>query len=210
MSARFITLEGVEGAGKSTQIPALRNWLSNSGIDVVVTREPGGTEVGEGVRSLLLAQHESGMHPDTELLLMFAARAEHIRRVILPALDEGRWVLSDRFTDASYAYQGGGRGIEPDRIEILETWVQDNLRPDLVLVLDLPVGVGLRRAAGRGAPDRFEDERREFFDRVRAAYRQRAALDPTRYRIVDANCGIETVQLALQKAVAERFRLSHD
>jgi len=205
MIGRFIALEGVEGSGKSTQLPALASWLSGEGLEVVQTREPGGTGIGEGIRSLLLGHRQFGMHPDTELLLMFAARAEHCRRVIEPALGAGQWVLSDRFTDATFAYQGGGRGIDPVRIEALEVWVQGNLRPDLVLILDLPVKLGLSRIVARGEPDRFESEKIAFFERVRSVYLDRARREPNRYALVDAGGGVDQVQRALRDHIVRRF-----
>lgn len=184
--ALFITLEGGEGAGKSTQLQAIADWLRQRGHEVVVTREPGGTPLGERLREVLL--HGQGdMSPDAEALLMFAARAEHLARVIRPALAAGRSVLCDRFTDATYAYQGGGRGIPATRLAALEQWVQGGLRPDLTLLLDLPVEVGLARARGRGAFDRFEREQRDFLERVRAAYLARAAAEPERVRVIDAS-----------------------
>jgi len=185
---RFITVEGGEGAGKSTCIDHIRRHLETAGKQVVVTREPGGTPLAEAIRDLLLGQHDGGMANDTELLLVFAARADHVARVIRPALDCGDWVLSDRFTDATYAYQGRGRGLSNERIAMLENFVQDDLHPDLTLLLDLPVTMGLARAAGReGAPDRFEQEAAAFFERVRAAYRERAEQEPDRFRVIDAS-----------------------
>jgi dTMP kinase len=184
---RFITVEGIEGAGKSTSIETLRTHLEQRGIRVVCTREPGGTQLGEVIRELLLSRDISPMHHDTELLLMFAARAEHLQQVIEPALGQGKWVMCDRFTDATYAYQGGGRGISPDRIAILEQWVQGQLRPDLTLLLDLEVEVGLSRARRRSNKDRIEQETLGFFERVRRTYLSLAAQDPERIRIVDAS-----------------------
>ena len=167
---RFITLEGGEGAGKSTQLARLVDWLRGQGIDPVVTREPGGTPAAERIRGLLLDAAESGLSAEAELLLMFAARADHLAHCIEPALSAGRWVICDRFTDATYAYQGGGRGLDPARIAELERFVQRGLQPDLTLILDLPVANGLARARQRSAPDRFEVEDLAFFERVRAAY----------------------------------------
>ena len=198
---RFITLEGGEGAGKSTQVDGLRRFLEHQGISVVTTREPGGTPVAEAIRGLLLSRDHPAMHPDTELLLMFAARAEHLRTLILPALDAGTWVICDRFTDATYAYQGGGRGLDMGRIGALENWVQGSVRPDLTLLLDMDVRAGLARARGRGEADRFEQETVAFFERVRGAYLERARLDPRRYRIIDASQPVEAVAGALQEAV---------
>jgi dTMP kinase len=182
----FITLEGGEGAGKSTSLAFIEAWLRQAGKSVVVTREPGGTEAGERIRDILLHTRELAMSPETELLLMFAARAEHLARVIRPALERGQAVLCDRFTDATYAYQGGGRGVPEARIAEMENWVQGSLRPDLTLLLDLPVEVGLGRANSRSEPDRFEREGLGFFERVRAAYLARAAREPSRVRVLDA------------------------
>ena len=184
---RFITFEGVEGAGKSTQMPLAERHLSELGIEVLMTREPGGTPLGEGVRSLLLDPAYAGMDAAAELLLVFAARAEHIARVVEPALARGEWVLCDRFTDATYAYQGAGRGLGAGPVAEMEQWVQGELRPDLTLVFDLPVNVGLARASARGKPDRFEGEQRAFFERVREAYLDRAKAAPARYRVIDAD-----------------------
>ncbi len=194
---RFITLEGGEGAGKSTALDYLCARLEQAGIRVLRTREPGGTAVGEKVRTLLLDPDHSGMHADTELLLMFAARAQHLHEVILPALEHGEWVICDRFTDATYAYQGGGRGIDVRRIGLLEDWVQQGLQPDTTLLFDLPVAQGLERAGQRGALDRFEQEQQDFFTRVRDAYLARAAQYPERFRIVDAGRELEAVQQQL-------------
>ena len=182
----FITLEGGEGAGKSTQLAYVRRRIEAAGIPLHVTREPGGTPLAEQIRELLLDHREEEMAPDTELLLMFAARAQHLARLIRPALARGEWVLCDRFTDATYAYQGSGRGIDFARIKVLEDWVQGELRPDLTLLLDLPVEVGMARAGQRGELDRFEREQRDFFERVRAAYLARAEQEPERFRIIDA------------------------
>lgn len=189
----FICLEGIEGVGKSTQLSGLSQYLRDRGIEVVTTREPGGTALGEAIRGLLLSRDYPAMHEDTELLLMFAARAEHLRRVILPALERGAWVISDRFTDATYAYQGGGRGIALERIERLETWVQGDFRPDLCLLLDLDPESGLRRARKRGDADRFEQETLDFFDRVRAMYLSRAKACPHRHVVIDASQPVEVV-----------------
>ncbi|MBN8738154.1 MAG: dTMP kinase [Lysobacterales bacterium 69-70] len=184
----FITLEGGEGAGKSTVLGKVRERLAVAGIDALFTREPGGTLAGEAIRGLLLDPAYRGLCAETELLLMFAARAQLVREQIAPALAAGRWVLSDRFTDASFAYQGGGRGQPEARIADLEQWAADGLRPDLTLLLDLPVAQGLARAGARGGTaDRIEQEREDFFERVRAAYRARAAADPARFRVIDAS-----------------------
>ncbi len=190
----FVTVEGSEGAGKTTNLSFMRTWLEAAGKTVLDTREPGGTLLGEELRALLLGHQHDGMAEDTELLLMFAARAEHLNKVIRPALYAGHWVLCDRFTDATYAYQGGGRGVAASRISALEQWVQGDLRPDLTIYLDVPVALGMQRAAKRGAPDRFESERQEFFERVRHTYLARASEYPDRYRVVDASRSIEEVQ----------------
>lgn len=190
---RFITLEGIEGAGKSSQMDRMRATLESEGRRVVMTREPGGTPLAERVRGLLLDPDNAGMAADTELLLVFAARAEHLAAVIRPALEAGAWVLCDRFTDATYAYQGGGRGISEQRIVELENWAQGALRPDLTIILDLDPVAGLSRAAGRSDKDRFEKEDVEFFGRVRNNYLQRAQANPQRYRIVDAARSMDQV-----------------
>ena len=199
---RFITVEGIEGAGKSTQMDAVRRFLEARQVPVVVTREPGGTPLGESIRGLLLDPGNGGMAADTELLLVFAARAEHIHKVIRPALEQGRWVLSDRFTDATFAYQGGGRGIASERIAALESWVQGDLRPDLTLLLDVPVESGMTRIAGRGRPDRFESEEQAFFERIRTCYLDRAAAEPARFRSIDARAPVDRVSAAVIAAVA--------
>jgi dTMP kinase len=194
---KFITLEGIEGVGKSTNLAHIRGLLEAAGSEVVMTREPGGTLLGEAIRGLLLDPRYTGMSPDCELQLMFAARAEHLARVILPALKQGQWVLCDRFTDATYAYQGGGRGIDVEKIARLEQWVQGDFRPDLTVLLDVPVAVGLARAGKRGALDRFEREQIDFFERVRQAYLDQAARHDGRYRVIDANQPLADVQQQL-------------
>lgn len=209
MSGLFITLEGPEGAGKSTNREYLAELLMQAGIEVVLTREPGGTPLAERIRELLLAPDSEVMAVDTELLLMFAARAQHLAGVIRPALARGAVVLCDRFTDATYAYQGGGRGLAHERIAILEQFVQGDLRPDLTLVFDLPVEVGLARAAARGKLDRFEQEQQSFFEAVRQTYLARAAQAPERYRVLDAAQPLSQVQAdlaALFPALLERIR----
>jgi len=193
MNGRLITLEGGEGAGKSTVLETVRARLAARGIDVLVTREPGGTPAGEAIRSVLLDPGLKGLCAETELLLMFASRAQLVREAVLPALAAGRWVLSDRFTDASFAYQGGGRGQPIERIAELERWAAAGLQPHLTLLLDLPVADGMRRANGRGSADRIEMENVDFFERVRAAYRARAAAEPGRFRVVDAGRPLEEV-----------------
>lgn len=200
---RFITLEGGEGAGKTTLVAVMRQALESMGREVVVTREPGGTELGEAIRTLVLQRRAQDMAADTELLLMFAARAQHLHEIIRPALASGRWIVCDRFTDATYAYQGGGRGVDASRIEVLEDWTQGGLRPDLTLLLDVPVEVGLTRASHRGAPDRFESEQRAFFERVRSAYLERARREPDRFRVIDAAESLERVSVMLRDILAQ-------
>ena len=198
----FITLEGGEGAGKSTQLLAARDWLQHQGRDVVLTREPGGTVLGERIREILL-HHSGEMAVNTETLLMFAARAEHLAGVIHPALSAGKTVLCDRFTDATYAYQGGGRGLAATRIAELEQWVQGDLRPNLTILLDVSVKVGTGRAAKRGVPDRFESEQGDFLERVRNSYLARARAEPKRIRIVDATRGESDVTRAMIDVLRE-------
>lgn len=200
----FITLEGTEGVGKSTALQYLRERLQEAGLPVLVTREPGGTLLAERIRGLLLAREAEPMAAMTELLLVFAARAQHLEQVIIPALQAGQWVLCDRFTDATYAYQGGGRGLATEDIAALEQLVQGSLRPDLTIWLDAPVETGLARAAARQELDRFEQEKAVFFERVRAEYGRMAAESPGRYRRIDAGQDIAGVQTQLQ-AVIEAF-----
>jgi dTMP kinase len=196
---RFISLEGGEGAGKSTLLAGLRDYIAGQGVELVQTREPGGTPVGEAVRAIVLDPRARAMAAETELLLMFASRAQLVRETIAPALAAGRWVLCDRYVDASYAYQGGGRGQPEARIRELERWACDGIAPDLTLLLDLPVATGRARAAGRGEGDRIEVEADAFFERVRASYRARAATDPARFRVIDAR---QSAELVLQAAIA--------
>jgi dTMP kinase len=192
--ARFITVEGIEGVGKSTQVGVLCDYLRDRGIDVLATREPGGTHLGEHIRGLLLEESQSPMHPDAELLLIFAARAEHLRQVVLPALAADRWLVCDRFTDATYAYQGAGRGIAIQRIAALEQWLQGDFRPDLTLLLDADVETALSRLKARRIEDRFEREAVDFFVRVRQAYLELAMREPQRFRVIDANKSIDGVR----------------
>ncbi|VAW82088.1 Thymidylate kinase [hydrothermal vent metagenome] len=199
---RFITLEGGEGAGKSTNLDYIHQQLQRAGIDVMLTREPGGTVLGEHVRALLL-DPDNQMHADTELLFMFAARAQHLQEKIYPALAAGTWILCDRFTDATYAYQGGGRGLDISRIEILEQWVQSDFRPQLTLLFDIPVEVGLERAGKRGKLDRFEQEERRFFEDVRQTYLHRAEAEPARFRIIDASRDLAAVQQQLDVVITQ-------
>jgi len=195
---KFITLEGIDGAGKSTHVGGIADFLRGRGKDIVVTREPGGTPLGEKLRALLLSQT---MDADTEALLVFAARREHIAQVIAPALAGGRWVVSDRFTDATYAYQGAGRGMAKDRIAALERWVQDGLQPDLTLVFDAPVEVALARLA-KDRGDRFELENKSFFERVRAAYLERAQADPRRMKVVEGGRPLPEVKKDVEDIIS--------
>ncbi|MFZ1576673.1 MAG: dTMP kinase [Chromatiaceae bacterium] len=198
---RFITLEGIEGAGKSTQVALIQATLEQLGLSVMLTREPGGAPIAERLRQILLDPDCRGMSADAELLLVFAARAEHLAKIIRPALERGDWVVCDRFTDASYAYQGGGRGLDPARIAVLEGFVQGELRPDLTLLFDLPVTLGLERASKRSDPDRFEGETARFFTGVRAAYLARAQAEPGRMRLIDASAPLDQVSQAVTAAI---------
>jgi dTMP kinase len=195
-AGKFITLEGVDGAGKSTHLGFIADWLRQHGKDVVLTREPGGTPLGEELRGLLLNRD---MDPDTELMLMFAARQAHLAGLIRPALARGAWVVSDRFTDASYAYQCGGRGIAPARLAVLEDWVQQGFQPTLTLLFDVPAEVAESRRSAARAADRFEREADDFFNRVRQAYLERARAEPGRIRVVDAGRGIAEIQSELAR-----------
>lgn len=200
MSSKFITVEGIEGAGKSTALNVMRTWLEKKNIDHVMTREPGGTEIAESIRQTLLTPHDEKMHADTELLLMFAGRAQHIHHVIEPALSAGKWVVSDRFTDASYAYQGAGRTLPEERIAVLEDWVQGQLQPDLTLLLDVPVKVGIERINSR-EKDRIEQEKEAFFNRVRDAYLARAKQFPERIKVIDASQTEEKVHQDIEAVI---------
>ena len=199
MKAKFITLEGVDGAGKSTHIASILETLRANGQEVVSTREPGGTKLGERLRECLL--HDA-MHPETETLLIFAARREHIANVISPALARGAHVLSDRFTDATYAYQCGAKGVPAKKIELLERWVQEALQPDLTLLFDVPVEVSMQRLANARVPDKFERETADFFTRIRNAYLQRAQQNPARFRVIDGNRSLEDVAKSVTQALA--------
>lgn len=199
---RFITVEGTEGVGKSTNLAFIRQWLEERGHEVLVTREPGGTPLAEDIRTLLLSPRDEPVAPMTELLMIFAARAQHLEQRVKPALARGTWVLCDRFTDSTYAYQGGGRGFDQPMIAQLETLVQGELRPDLTLVLDIDVKEGLSRASQRSDPDRFEGETLAFFERVRAVYRGLAEQAPGRYAVVDAGQPLADVQRELADALA--------
>jgi dTMP kinase len=198
---RFITIEGGEGAGKSTNLAAVVETLEARGLAVEVTREPGGTPLAEELRALLLAERAETVAPLAELLLVFAARAQHLAERVAPALDAGRWVVCDRFTDATFAYQGAGRGLEPGTIAALADLVHPAFWPDLTLYLDLPPALGRDRAAARGAPDRIEREADAFFERVRACYRARAEAEPARFRVVDADRDRDAVRRQVVDAV---------
>ena len=198
MRGKFITLEGMDGAGKSTHIAAIQTGLERQGHEVVLTREPGGTALGEALREVLL--HQS-MHAETETLLMFAARREHIAQVIEPALVRGAYVVSDRFTDATFAYQCGGRGVEAHKIQILESWVQNGLQPDLTLLFDVPVAVSMQRLQSARTPDKFERESHAFFTRIREAYLARAHQNPSRFRVINADQSLEYVNKEVEEII---------
>lgn len=199
MAGLFITLEGMDGAGKSTHIPTILQMLASRGREVISTREPGGTSLGEELREILLHRE---MHVETESLLMFAARAEHLQQVILPALQRDAIVVSDRFTDASYAYQCGARGLPLHKMQQLEQWVQGSLQPDITLLFDVPVEVSLERLAGARTPDKFEAQGAEFFARLRAQYLARAAEFPQRFRVIDANRSLEEVKKSVEEIIS--------
>lgn len=204
MNAKFITLDGIDGAGKSTNLAVIKNWFEQRQLPVLFTREPGGTPVGEALREILLnPATQAGLR--TETLMMFAARCQHIEEVIQPALARGVHVVSDRFTDATFAYQGGGRGVAVADIETLENWVQGSLRPDLTLLLDVPLEVSMARIAETREKDRFEQETADFFTRVRAAYLQRAAAAPERYAVIDSNRERTAVSLSIEQALDTLF-----
>ncbi|MDT8282043.1 MAG: dTMP kinase [Gammaproteobacteria bacterium] len=205
---KFITLEGIEGVGKTSNLRYIKDLLQAAGHDCVVTREPGGTNLGEALRGLLLSHSDDNMSADAELLMMFAARAEHLAKVIIPALECGKTVLCDRFTEATYAYQGGGRLLDVDKISALEEWVQGDLRPDLTVILDAPVEVGRARAGHRSAPDRIEKEQDDFFQRVRKAYIEMAGHYPHRICLVDASLDINSVQQQIREKLADYDILS--
>ena len=196
---KFITLEGVDGAGKSTHIPNIIAALKTRGVEVVSTREPGGTRLGEQLRTLLL--HDT-MHPETETLLMFAARREHIANVIEPALKRGAYVLSDRFTDATYAYQCGAKGVASTKIKQLEKWVQGNLQPDMTLLFDVPVEISMKRLSSAREPDKFEREDVKFFEKLRQAYLTRAKENPARFRVIDANQALNKVKALVEEEIS--------
>jgi dTMP kinase len=198
-SGKFISLEGMDGAGKSTHIPSIISQLQQRGVEVVSTREPGGTALGEKLREILL--HEP-MHPETEAMLMFSARREHIAQVIQPALVRGAYVLTDRFSDATYAYQCGAKGVAAEKIMQLEQWVQMGLQPDLTLLFDVPPEVSLQRLSTARAPDKFEREGLAFFEQLRSSYLQRAAQFPQRFRVIDANQPLEKVKVLVADIIA--------
>ena len=199
----FITFEGVEGAGKTTNIAYIAKKIEGAGHEILLTREPGGTALGEAIRELLISKDFPEMHQDTELLLMFAARVEHLQRKIIPALNAGKWVLCDRFTDATYAYQGAGRGIDVEHIKLLENLVQGTLRPDYTFLFDLDADIGMARAQSRGESDRFEQQHIDFFNRVRNQYLKMASDDVERYRIVNAQHDLETVQTQIDSLLSQ-------
>ena len=205
---RLITLEGIEGAGKSSHMQFIAEKLQQAGKEILLTREPGGTELGEGIRELLLKNNEEAMSEETELLLMFAARAQHVQQLILPALAEGKMVICDRFTDSSYAYQGGGRGISTEKISQLEAWLfsgaLSGFKPDLTLLLDLSVETGLSRARARGEADRFEIETVSFFQNARDTFLSIAQDEPDRVKVIDAEQQLEAVQSSILKVLVEQ------
>ena len=200
----FITVEGGEGVGKSTNIAFMQKVLEEKGLEVMVTREPGGTPLAEEIREVLIKNREEKVVSETELLLMFAARAQHLYQKILPALERGICVISDRFTDATYAYQSGGRGVSSEKVALLENFVQGDIRPDITFLFDAPIEVGMSRAQKRGALDRFEEEEMSFFNRVRDNYLQRAAQEPARFKIIDASQSLDAVQKDLKAELLER------
>jgi len=201
MRGRFITLEGVDGAGKSTHVEWIAEWLRERKVNLCLTREPGGTPLGERLRELLLDPAQQ-IDAEAEALLMFAARKQHLAQVIMPALEHGRWVLCDRFSDATFAYQGGGRGIAASRLALLEQWVQGGLQPDLTLYFDVPVEIARARLLATRTLDRFEQEQASFFERVRTGYLNRAHCDPVRIRVVDSTGSIEDVRALLAASLA--------
>ncbi|MGB0238248.1 MAG: dTMP kinase [Cycloclasticus sp.] len=199
----FITLEGVEGVGKTTNLDFIADYLTTAGKEVVTTREPGGTNIAERIREILLQHDQESLGDESELLLMFAARAQHLEQVIRPALENGKWVLCDRFTDATYAYQGGGRRVKEADIRWMEYFVQKGLSPDKTVLLDLSVELGLQRAANRSQPDRFESEQQAFFEQVREVYLNRAKAEPNRFCVIDASQCIESVQKIIRQYLDE-------
>lgn len=210
MRGKFITIEGTEGVGKTTNIAFIKQWLDDNGISFINTREPGGTPLAEEIRQVLLSNRDEKVCSKAELLMMFAGRAQHIYQVIEPHLAQGNWVLCDRFTDATYAYQGAGREMGDDLIKDLETMVQGDMRPDLTLILDVPVELGLERAGKRSEPDRFELEKTDFFNRVRHAYLSMATNNPQRYKIIDASQALEHVQLQIADTLNSFLQKDHN
>jgi dTMP kinase len=199
MTGKFITFEGIEGAGKSTALELTHQYLKQHNIEVVVTREPGGTKISEAIRKLLLDHNDETMAADAELLLFFASRAQHIAQIIKPALQAGKIVLCDRFTDASFAYQCGGRGIAEERVAVLEQWVHQGLQPDITILMDVPVEIGMQRVKQRSEPDRIEAEQRQFFEKVRAQYLKRAQQYPERFQVIDASASLNEIKKILQQ-----------
>lgn len=206
---KLITIEGIEGVGKTTAIKVIQDYLTAQHREFILTREPGGTAVAEEIRQILLRPHTEKITPEAELLLMFACRAQHIANVIQPALKANKWVVSDRFVDASYAYQGGGRQMDLLKIQLLDQWITHTLQPQLTLLLDAPPGVGLLRAKNRGAHDRIEQEKMDFFERVRAVYLQRAEQFPERFCVIDATEPLETVREAIITRLDQLFTSAH-
>jgi dTMP kinase len=201
-------MEGGEGVGKSTNIEFIQKILADQNIGSIVTREPGGTPLAEEIREVLIKNREEKVVSETELLLMFAARAQHLHQKILPALESGTWVISDRFTDATYAYQSGGRGVPAEKVALLENFVQGDVRPDLTLLLDAPIAIGMARAKNRGALDRFEEEQAEFFNNVRNNYLTRAKAEPNRFKVIDASQSLDAVQADITRALNKTLKLS--
>jgi dTMP kinase len=209
MQGIFLSIEGIEGVGKSTAVKYIQNYLLQAEQDFIITREPGDTIIAEKIRQVLLSpEHGEKMAAETEALLMFASRAQHIQEVILPALKAGKWVVSDRYVDASYAYQGGGRNIHFSQLEMLEKWVVGDIKPRVTILLDAPPATGLERARHRGPQDRIEQEKIDFFERVREGYLQRAAKEPSRFRVIDATQPLQVVQTQLKIILDELMRLS--
>ena len=203
----FITVEGGEGVGKSTNIGFLKSVLQEQGFEVIITREPGGTPLAEEIREVLIKNRDEKVVSETELLLMFAARAQHLHQKILPALNKGQCVISDRFTDATYAYQSGGRGVPSEKVALLENFVQGDIRPDMTFLLDAPIEIGMSRAQKRGALDRFEEEEVSFFNRVRDNYRERASQEPDRFKVIDASQSLDAVQADLRLTLIDKLKL---